>query len=92
MTTFEMAVKNGIQSSSFMATYVFIFQIVLCLQRNLISKGLLKEWKYSYWLMGFISSLSILIEKKSRRSELVLYVIDFPIYQVCVSIMIIIVV
>ena len=34
----------------------------------------LKDWKYYYWLIGLISGMGILIEKKPRRSELALYV------------------
>lgn len=36
--------------------------------------GVIKgEWRYSFWLMGFLSAASIFIEKKQRRSELALY-------------------
>jgi hypothetical protein len=70
-----MALGNGIQSAGFMSTYVFLFQIILCVQRNLMDAGVIKdEWRFSFWLMGFLSAASIFIEKKQRRSELALYV------------------
>lgn len=69
--------RNTAQSSSFMATYVFIFQIVLCMQRTLIIDNRISESRYAYWITGFLSAASIFIEKKSRRSELALYV-SFP--------------
>lgn len=69
------ALKNGGQSSGFMALYVAIFQVLLCIQRNLMQAGILRgEWKPAFWLMGFLSAASIFVEKKSRRSELALYV------------------
>lgn len=59
-----------------MATYVFIFQMILCAQRSLMDAGMIKgEWRYSFWWMGFISAASIFIEKKQRRAELALYVL-----------------
>lgn len=74
--TISIAVKNGIQSSTFMSTYVFIFQIILCTQRKFMDLNLLsgEEWRYSFWFMGFLSAVSIFIEKKQRRAELALYV------------------
>jgi hypothetical protein len=70
------AVRNGAQSSAFMSTYVFIFQTILCAQRNLMEMGVItKEWEMAFWWMGFISAGSIFIEKKPRRAELALYVI-----------------
>lgn len=73
--TLWAAVKNGAQSSSFMTMFVFIFQILLCTQRNLMETGLVRgEWRYSYWLMGFMASASVFLEKKQRRAELALYV------------------
>lgn len=72
---FKSSLLNGIQSSSFMSGYVGIFQTLLCMQRNLMSLGVIKqEWRYAFWWMGFLSAASIFIEKKSRRAELVLYV------------------
>lgn len=69
------SLKNGAQSSAFLSTYVAIFQTLLCIQRNLMDKNIIRnEWRYIFWLMGFISAASVFIEKKSRRSELALYV------------------
>lgn len=71
----KSAIRNGAQSSTFMSTYVAVFQTLLCIQRNLMDQGIIRtEWKPSFWLMGFFSAATIFIEKKARRSELVLYV------------------
>jgi len=42
---------------------------IICLHRKIVNT----DHRFIYWLAGFICSLSILIEKKSRRSELALY-------------------
>lgn len=74
--TLLRALKNACQSSTFMSTYVFIFQIILCIQRNLMEAGLIKnEWRMAFWWMGFVSAGSVLIEKKERRAELALYML-----------------
>ena len=62
--------RNSLQSSSFLASCGAIFQSLLCSMR--LAK--IQDWKYYYWLIGLISGLGILIEKKPRRSELALYV------------------
>lgn len=67
--------KNSVRSSSFMATYILIFQTLLCGHRELFRRGVLEgDHKAVYWLFGFLSSVSVLIEKNSRRTELALYV------------------
>lgn len=63
-------IKNTIQSSSFLASCGAIFQSSMCSMRFV---GI-EDWKYYYWLIGLVSGLAILIEKKPRRSELSLYV------------------
>ena len=66
------------QSGSFMGTYVGIFQYLLCQLRWLHGNGLVRrDWRYGYWLMGFLSSASVFLEKKHRRTELTLYVIIY---------------
>lgn len=46
-------------------------QAVICLHRKVASK----DHKLVYWVAGGIAALSVLVEKKSRRSELALYVL-----------------
>lgn len=71
----QACLKNTVRSSSFMATYIAIFQTLLCAHRGLFRNGFVrKDHRALYWLFGFISASSVLIEKKSRRIELALYV------------------
>uniref|UniRef100_A0A6B2L4Z8 Transmembrane protein 135 N-terminal domain-containing protein n=1 Tax=Arcella intermedia TaxID=1963864 RepID=A0A6B2L4Z8_9EUKA len=63
------ATLSTIQSSLFLGTFVMVYMSVVCLQRKVVSE----DFRFTYWLSGFIASLSLLIEKKSRRSELALY-------------------
>jgi hypothetical protein len=44
---------------------------VICTHRKVASK----DHKLVYWIAGSISALSVLLEKKARRSELALYVL-----------------
>eukprot|EP01095_Lingulamoeba_sp_RSL-Kostka_P014278 TRINITY_DN6182_c0_g1_i2.p1 TRINITY_DN6182_c0_g1~~TRINITY_DN6182_c0_g1_i2.p1 ORF type:complete len:149 (+),score=25.15 TRINITY_DN6182_c0_g1_i2:112-558(+) len=60
------------RSSIFLAFFVSIYQVVACVDRRIILK---KEARYSYFIAGLISSLSIYIEKKSKREELAMYVL-----------------
>lgn len=48
-----------------------VLQGVICLHRKLASR----DHKFVYWIAGGISALSVLLEKKARRSELALYVL-----------------
>ena len=67
--------QNTLRSATFMAAYVQIFQILLCLHRGAIRQGwIAQDWRYLYWLMGAISGLSLPIENKHRRTELTLFV------------------
>lgn len=54
-----------------MATFVTIFQIAACTQRNFVPKSF--DNKYLYFIYGMLSGFSVLIERKSRRTELTLY-------------------
>lgn len=70
--TMWTAFLGAVRSTAFLASFVSSFQAVVCTERNLFTQksdsGLL------YMLAGFVASLSLLVEKKSRRSELALYV------------------
>jgi hypothetical protein len=44
---------------------------VICLHRKISTR----DHKLVYWIAGGISALSVLLEKKSRRAELALYVL-----------------
>lgn len=65
-----------LRSSSFMATFILIFQVVLCGHRNAIASGILGKYDsfYFYGLNGMLAASSIFVEKSNRRVELSLYV------------------
>lgn len=65
-------VKSATQSTTFLATFVATYMGVICLQRKVV----VRDSKYIYYIAGLVAATSIFIEKKSRRSELALYV--FP--------------
>lgn len=72
------------RSSAFLATYVTIFQGLVCSQRNIYYAlhGRVPEWiekillhKLYYWMAGFVSCVSLFAEEKKRRGELAMYVL-----------------
>lgn len=65
------ALLSCLRSTCFLALFCALYGSVVCAQRNLVSV----DHRSIYYLAGVISSLSILIEKKSRRGELALYVL-----------------
>lgn len=66
-----LALKGAVRSTTFLSAFVGIFQGVICSHRKIASK----DHKLVYWLAGGLAALSVLLEKKSRRSELALYVL-----------------
>ncbi|GAV73390.1 hypothetical protein CFOL_v3_16876 [Cephalotus follicularis] len=66
-----LAIKGAVRSTGFLSAFVGIFQAVICMHRKLASK----DHKLVYWFAGGMSALSVLLEKKSRRGELALYVL-----------------
>ncbi|KAL3521365.1 hypothetical protein ACH5RR_019514 [Cinchona calisaya] len=65
------AVTGAVRSTTFLSSFVGIFQAVICLHRKVVPK----DHKLVYWFAGLMSGLSVLLEKKSRRGELALYVL-----------------
>jgi len=59
------------QSALFLATFCALYQTAVCIPRPLVPK----DFRMAYWIAGIVSSMSILIEKKSGRAELALYVL-----------------
>ncbi|KAL4363743.1 hypothetical protein GQ457_04G014590 [Hibiscus cannabinus] len=66
-----LALKGSVRSTCFLSAFVGIFQAVICVHRKIESK----DHKLVYWVAGGLSALSVLLEKKARRSELALYVL-----------------
>jgi hypothetical protein len=61
---------SAARSSSFLGLFCTFYQMCVCNYRKIFTK----DNRYEYYIAGFVASfLSILIEKKSRRSELALY-------------------
>ncbi|XP_035538904.1 uncharacterized protein LOC108998873 isoform X2 [Juglans regia] len=69
--TCGLAVKGAVRSTAFLSAFVGIFQGVICMHRKVSSK----DHKLVYWIAGGMAALSVLLEKKARRSELALYVL-----------------
>ncbi|KAL3699817.1 hypothetical protein R1sor_017839 [Riccia sorocarpa] len=67
--TFWNALKSAVRSTSFLSAFVGIYQGVICLQRKVVTT----DHKTIYFFSGAIAALSVLLEKKNRRSELALY-------------------
>jgi len=61
------------QSTMFLAGFCGGYQAVICVIRHVLENRGWKDHKLNYYFAGLIASLSILIERKSRRSELALY-------------------
>ncbi|KMT12311.1 hypothetical protein BVRB_5g102530 [Beta vulgaris subsp. vulgaris] len=66
-----LALKGAVRSTTFLSAFVGIFQSVICFHRKVASQ----DHKLVYWISGGVAALSVLLEKKSRRSELALYVL-----------------
>ena len=67
------SILSACRSATFLSAYCSGYQAVVCVQRELFQHFKWKDNKFVYWFAAMISGLSILIEKKSRRSELALY-------------------
>uniref|UniRef100_A0A6M2F384 Transmembrane protein 135 N-terminal domain-containing protein n=1 Tax=Populus davidiana TaxID=266767 RepID=A0A6M2F384_9ROSI len=66
-----LALRDAVRSTTFLSAFVGIFQGVICLHRKISTR----DHKLVYWIAGGMSALSVLLEKKSRRAELALYVL-----------------
>jgi hypothetical protein len=57
-------VLSCLRSTVFLASFCAMYQTIICMQRNFVSR----DHRIVYLLAGIISSFSIFIEKKGRRS------------------------
>lgn len=72
--TFLKSFVSACWSTTFLASFCGGYQfLIVCAQRPLLNALGWSDHKLWYWLAGFLSSASILIEQKPRRSELALY-------------------
>ncbi|KAJ4866133.1 Mitochondrial import inner membrane translocase subunit Tim17/Tim22/Tim23 family protein [Raphanus sativus] len=65
------SIRDSVRSTSFLSAFVGIFQAFICAHRKVASK----DHKIVYWFAGGVAALSVMLEKKPRRSELALYVL-----------------
>ncbi|DAZ97856.1 TPA: hypothetical protein N0F65_003283 [Lagenidium giganteum] len=72
VSSLSRAVLGATRSNTFLASFVTTYAMVICAQRRVTSH----DHRVIYYLAGLVASISILMEPKSRRSELALYV--FP--------------
>nr|XP_031864219.1 uncharacterized protein CI109_000131 [Kwoniella shandongensis]KAA5531291.1 hypothetical protein CI109_000131 [Kwoniella shandongensis] len=70
------------RSCSFLGAFVAIYQLLFCLRIQTIEQPYgTKFWqtfakrKETFWMMGFATCLSLLVEEKKRRAELAMYVL-----------------
>lgn len=62
---------SAVRSTTFLAAFVAACMALVCAVRRVMSR---EHW-WAYWGLSFIASSCIWIERKSRRSELALYVL-----------------
>ncbi|KAJ3328054.1 hypothetical protein HDU93_001697 [Gonapodya sp. JEL0774] len=62
------------RSSTFLALFCSVYQLVICGVRALYDLGVIKQDnKLWYWVAGVVCSASVFVEEKGRRCELALY-------------------
>ncbi|KAM7268763.1 hypothetical protein ACFE04_010929 [Oxalis oulophora] len=66
-----LALRDAVRSTTFLSAFVGIFQAAICAHRKISPT----DNKLVYWTAGGLAALSVLLEKKSRRRELALYVL-----------------
>lgn len=59
------------RSTSFLSSFVATYMMIVCCHRKVFRR----DHRALYWIAGFLASWTILLEQKSRRSELALYVL-----------------
>ncbi|KAE9039803.1 hypothetical protein PR003_g4804 [Phytophthora rubi] len=69
--TLARSILNATRSNCFLASFVSLYLSLVCLHRRVVSK----DHRFVYYLAGLGASTTILLEPKSRRSELALYVL-----------------
>lgn len=69
--TLARSTLNATRSNCFLASFVSLYLSLVCLHRRIVSK----DHRFIYYLAGLGASVTILLEPKSRRSELALYVL-----------------
>jgi hypothetical protein len=76
------ALFSAVRSTTFISLFVSSYMGLICVSR----KTLPRDHKIIYFLCGLLSASSILLERKSRRAELALYVLPRAMDSVYLSI------
>ncbi|KAG7399534.1 hypothetical protein PHYBOEH_008659 [Phytophthora boehmeriae] len=69
--TLARSTLNATRSNCFLASFVSLYLSLVCLHRRVVTK----DHRFIYYAAGLVASVTILLEPKSRRSELALYVL-----------------
>lgn len=67
------SILSALQSTAFLATLCSSYQGFVCIQREIVEFLKWKDHRLIYYVAGLFSCSAVLIERKSRRSELALY-------------------
>jgi hypothetical protein len=65
--------SSALRSSAFVVMFVTSYMEMTCVHRKVLAALGMKDIRFLYWLYGMISGSAVLLEVKSRRSELALY-------------------
>eukprot|EP00842_Homolaphlyctis_polyrhiza_P001956 jgi/Hompol1/2761/HPOL_003023-RA len=71
MQHLQRGFKSSVISSSFLATYVSVFQSCVCISRFMYPDS--PDRKVQYYLYGLLAGLAVLLEHEPRRAELAMY-------------------
>lgn len=81
-TALLKSLLGTLRSCSFLASFVALFQSLVCLQRTIYLSPSTPPWlarlvahKAWYWFAGLSTGLPLFIEEKKRRRELAMYVL-----------------
>ncbi|GBG66056.1 hypothetical protein CBR_g55399 [Chara braunii] len=67
--TIIQATRSAMRSTCFLSCFVGIYQGIICFHRKFANR----DHKAVYYIAGLLASVSLFIEKKSKRAELALY-------------------
>jgi hypothetical protein len=75
-----LVVRDVVRSASFLATFIFLQWVPICMLRNVLPLGMADAHAWGPAIGSIICGLSIFLEKKSRRKELGLFVCPRAVY------------
>jgi hypothetical protein len=69
--TAQHVLMSTLRSTTFLSSFVAACMALVCFTR----RAMPREMSWAYWMLAFVASGTIYIERKSRRAELALYVL-----------------